>query len=186
MDRIQYAIDRWNEIHYRSKSPVFSIPACVEVLPKLPDDIHILHITVDIRASSILRGITQLPSDLEELYCAKLGTLEYIAHFPPSLKKIYVNENALRTVPPLPDGLLELHCYKNPLESLPILPNSLEELWCECVNIKELPNIPMNLKVLVGCGEICGLDEDDPDKNEERYPYTYISYRNPIDWDDIW
>lgn len=159
---------------YAHRGYIFSIPGTIEVLPRLPNDIPILQIHSVSNKDIRLKRIEHLPDDLEELYCARLETLEYIAYFPPKLKRIYVNKNALHTLPPLPEGLIELHCYKNPLESLPILPNSLEELWCECDSIKDLPNVPTNLDILVGCGEVRGLDSylrsDDPYDWAVRYP----------------
>ncbi len=169
--------DEWTNNPYARRGYIFCIPGSTEILPRLPNDIPVLNIKNWPSIDICLKRIEHLPDDLEELYCGELGTLEHIAYFPPKLKKIYVNQNALRTLPPLPEGLLELHCYQNPLESLPTLPNSLEELWCECDAIKELPNVPTNLKVLVGCGEVRG-----PDFEPSGDPYEW-SYRGPADED---
>jgi hypothetical protein len=169
--------DEWTNYPYIQRGYLFEIPGSMEVLPRLPNDIPVLYIGPVSEKDRSLKRIEQLPDDLEELYCARLETLEYIAYFPPKLKRIYLNENALRTLPPLPEGLVELHCYQNPLESLPTLPNSLEELWCERDAIKELPNVPPNLKVLVGCGEVRG-----PYFEPSGDPYEW-SYRGPADED---
>lgn len=115
------------------------------------------------------------PNWLEDLRLEDVNIRTIVA-FPPILKRLYIYETDILSLPPFPKTLEYLVCERNRyIISLPPLPENLSHLACPMNKIVYLPPLPENLSSLICVGNL--LDDFPPIPPGLRY---LICARNPL------
>ena len=115
------------------------------------------------------------PNWLEDLRLEAVNIRTIVA-FPPKLKRLYIYQTDILSLPPFPETLEYLVCERNRyLMSLPPLPETLSHFACPMNKIACLPLLPENLSSLICVGNL--LDDFPPIPPNLRY---LICARNPL------
>jgi Leucine-rich repeat (LRR) protein len=94
-------------------------------LPRFSDGLEVLIV----EGNPKLRKLPPFPPRIRNLYCNN-NALECVPPLPPSVQHLHCNGNKLRELPALHDGLLELSCTHNDLAEIHPMPSTLRAIWC--------------------------------------------------------